>query len=80
MISPAAADNDDEYEDEDESADPTGSTTSSKELIKKRPTPEVLQACISLLAVQPLLPGKGMEGGAEAWEEICCAEVGGWGT
>lgn len=32
---------------------------------------------MSLLAVQPLLPGKGGEG-AEAWEEVLGVEVGGW--
>lgn len=42
-----------------------------------RPSASVLQACMSLLAVQPLLPGKGAQG-SEAWEEICAAEVGGW--
>lgn len=33
---------------------------------------------MSLLAVQPLIPGKGGEGGPEAWEEYCVIEVGGW--
>ena len=33
---------------------------------------------MSLLAVQPLIPGKAMEGGPDAWEEVMAAEVGGW--
>ena len=46
--------------------------------VKARPKPEEIQAAMSLLAVQPLLPGKGSDGGAEAWEEILAVEVGGW--
>lgn len=42
-----------------------------------RPKPEELQAAMSLLAVQPLIPGK-MGEGPEAWEEILAVEVGGW--
>ncbi|KAL8280933.1 hypothetical protein RQP46_006612 [Phenoliferia psychrophenolica] len=45
--------------------------------VKPRPKPEEIQAAMSLLAVQPLLPGKGAEG-AEAWEETLAVEVGGW--
>jgi hypothetical protein len=45
---------------------------------RERPKPEEIQAAMSLLAVQPLIPGKGGEG-PEAWEETMCVEVGGWG-
>ncbi|GAA5916178.1 hypothetical protein JCM6882_005408 [Rhodosporidiobolus microsporus] len=44
----------------------------------ERPSPDQLQAAMSLLAVQPLLPGKLMSGGSEAWEEVLAVEVGGW--
>ncbi|GAA6047638.1 hypothetical protein JCM3770_001602 [Rhodotorula araucariae] len=43
-----------------------------------RPTNEQLQAALSLLAVQPLLPGKASDGGADAWEETLAVEVGSW--
>lgn len=33
---------------------------------------------MSLLAVQPLIPGKAMEGGPEAWEELMMVEVPNW--
>lgn len=45
---------------------------------RPRPTNEQLQAALSLLAVQPLLPGKASDAGAEAWEEVLAVEVGGW--
>ncbi|GAA5822651.1 hypothetical protein JCM11251_004330 [Rhodosporidiobolus azoricus] len=44
----------------------------------ERPSADQLQAAMSLLAVQPLLPGKLMSGGSEAWEEVLAVEVGGW--
>ncbi|BGP13711.1 hypothetical protein JCM10213v2_001646 [Rhodosporidiobolus nylandii] len=44
----------------------------------ERPSNEQLQAAMSLLAVQPLLPGKLQSGSSEAWEEVLAAEVGGW--
>jgi hypothetical protein len=43
----------------------------------ERPKVEEIQAAMSLLAVQPLIPGKGGDG-PEAWEETMAAEVGGW--
>lgn len=59
---------------------PTGEPVDKKEAksnLKLRPKPEEIQAAMSLLAVQPLLPGKGGDG-AEAWEEFMAVEVGGW--
>lgn len=53
----------------------TPPTVSNK--VRVRPKPEEIQAAMSLLAVQPLIPGKGGEG-PEAWEEIMSVEVGGW--
>ncbi|GAA5843749.1 hypothetical protein JCM9279_000132 [Rhodotorula babjevae] len=49
-----------------------------KQAARRRPTNEQLQAALSLLAVQPLLPGKASDAGAEAWEEMLAVEVGGW--
>ncbi|GAA5875473.1 hypothetical protein JCM1840_005982 [Sporobolomyces johnsonii] len=46
---------------------------------RPRPSSEQLQASLSLLAVQPLLPGKQGDWGSEGWEEMMAAEVGGWG-
>ncbi|GAA6029416.1 hypothetical protein JCM8097_003667 [Rhodosporidiobolus ruineniae] len=46
----------------------------------ERPSPELLQAALSLLVTQPLLPGKLQSGGSEAWEELLSVEVGGWGS
>ena len=43
-----------------------------------RPSPEELQAAMSLLAVQPLIPGKAMASGPDAWEEMMAVEVGNW--
>jgi len=58
---------------------PNRETDTKKEEEKERKsTPEEIQAALSLLAVQPLLPGKGSEGGSEAWEELMAVEVGGW--
>ncbi|BGP45876.1 hypothetical protein JCM10450v2_001711 [Rhodotorula kratochvilovae] len=59
-------------------ADETPEKEKEKEKDPARPSNEQLQAALSLLAVQPLLPGKASDGGAEAWEEIMCVEVGGW--
>lgn len=69
----------------------TGSTTTTNPVHKPgaeskgkpeapatRPSAEELQAAMSLLAVQPLIPGKGREGGPDAWEEVMAVEVGGW--
>jgi hypothetical protein len=33
---------------------------------------------MSLLAVQPLLPGKASDWGNDGWEEVLAVEVGGW--
>lgn len=52
--------------------------TKSSAEAKLRPKAEELQAAMSLLAVQPLIPGKGGDGGPEAWEELMVVEVGGW--
>jgi len=46
---------------------------------RPRPTSEQLQASLSLLAVQPLLPGKPSDWSSEGWEELLSVEVGGWG-
>ncbi|GAA5910972.1 uncharacterized protein JCM6883_000665 [Sporobolomyces salmoneus] len=46
---------------------------------RPRPTSEQLQASLSLLAVQPLLPGKQGDWGSEGWDELLTVEVGGWG-
>ncbi|ORY75391.1 hypothetical protein BCR35DRAFT_353684 [Leucosporidium creatinivorum] len=59
------------------SSDPTASTPPEEDKARPRPKPEELQAAMSLLAVQPLIPGKGGEG-PEAWEEVMSVEVGGW--
>ncbi|BGP29883.1 hypothetical protein JCM10296v2_001632 [Rhodotorula toruloides] len=58
----------------------TASTTASKPEKDNRPRPpnEQIQASLSLLAVQPLLPGKANDWGSEGWEEVMAVEVGGW--
>ncbi|KAK4052947.1 hypothetical protein OIO90_004071 [Microbotryomycetes sp. JL221] len=43
-----------------------------------RPSSESVQACMSMLAVQPLLPGKDREQSVEAWEELMALEIGGY--
>lgn len=45
---------------------------------RPRPSNEQIQASLSLLAVQPLLPGKANDWGSEGWEEVMAVEVGGW--
>ncbi|GAA5984667.1 hypothetical protein JCM11641_004554 [Rhodosporidiobolus odoratus] len=61
------------------SPEPTGSRTPQpSQPPQERPSNEQLQAAMSLLAVQPLLPGKMMSGSSEAWEEVLGVEVGGW--
>lgn len=45
---------------------------------RRRPSNEQIQASLSLLAVQPLLPGKANDWGSEGWEEVMAVEVGGW--
>jgi len=50
-----------------------------QEQSRPRPTSEQLQASLSLLAVQPLLPGKQGDWGSEGWDELLTVEVGGWG-
>ncbi|GAA5877492.1 hypothetical protein JCM16303_003353 [Sporobolomyces ruberrimus] len=68
-----------------DSATSKSSTTSSQAEATKpdkdrsRPTSEQLQASLSLLAVQPLLPGKQGDWGSEGWDELLTVEVGGWG-
>lgn len=59
---------------EKDDKDAASSTSDDKRV---RPKPEEVQAAMSLLAVQPLIPGKGGEG-PEAWEELMRVEVGGW--
>ncbi|GAA5922569.1 hypothetical protein JCM3775_005775 [Rhodotorula graminis] len=59
-------------------ASPSSDDRPSAERTRRRPTNEQLQAALSLLAVQPLLPGKASDAGAEAWEEVLAVEVGGW--
>lgn len=60
---------------------PIEKATATKESeTRRRPKSEELQACMSLLAVQPLIPGKMNQGSPEAWEEICCVEVGNWSS
>lgn len=58
----------------------TAPTTTSKAEKDDRPRPsnEQIQASLSLLAVQPLLPGKANDWGSEGWEEVMAVEVGGW--
>lgn len=46
---------------------------------EKRPAPEEIQAAMSLLAVQPLIPGKGSPDGPDAWEDTLAVEVGNLG-
>ncbi|GAA6006413.1 uncharacterized protein JCM10292_002681 [Rhodotorula paludigena] len=60
-----------------DSASPS-SVISSAAPARARPSPEALQSALSLLAVQPLLPGKASDASAEAWEELMAVEVGGW--
>lgn len=48
------------------------------EPVKTRPSNEEIQAAMSLLAVQPLLPGKASDWGNDGWEEVLAVEVGGW--
>ncbi|GAA5830152.1 hypothetical protein JCM3766R1_002800 [Sporobolomyces carnicolor] len=59
----------------------TGAHTEKPKEDKSRPRPsaEQLQASLSLLAVQPLLPGKQGDWGSEGWDELLTVEVGGWG-
>ncbi|GAA5978270.1 hypothetical protein JCM10908_004293 [Rhodotorula pacifica] len=52
--------------------------TPAAEPAKVRPSNEEIQAAMSLLAVQPLLPGKASDWGNEGWEEVMAVEVGGW--
>ncbi|GAA5932748.1 uncharacterized protein JCM15063_002192 [Sporobolomyces koalae] len=54
-------------------------STALEDKSRPRPTSEQLQASLSLLAVQPLLPGKQGDWGSEGWEELLSVEVGGWG-
>ncbi|GAA5868894.1 hypothetical protein JCM3774_006784 [Rhodotorula dairenensis] len=54
------------------------STKSANEPAKVRPSNEEIQAAMSLLAVQPLLPAKANDWGNEGWEETMTVEVGGW--
>lgn len=56
---------------------PTTTKDSKPKTIAARPKPEEIQAAMTLLAVQPLLPGRNSEG-SEAWEEVMTVEVGGW--
>ncbi|KAI5479317.1 hypothetical protein MNV49_003835 [Pseudohyphozyma bogoriensis] len=58
----------------DSASDPQSKST---EPPIERPKNEEIQAAMSLLAVQPLIPGKGGDG-PEAWEEVMSVEVGGW--
>lgn len=48
------------------------------EPVKTRPSNEEIQAAMSLLAVQPLLPGRASDWGNDGWEEVLAVEVGGW--
>lgn len=60
-------------------APPTPSASKpAAEPVKVRPSNEEIQAAMSLLAVQPLLPGKANDWGSEGWEEVMAVEVGGW--
>ncbi|KAM0792099.1 hypothetical protein ACM66B_004803 [Microbotryomycetes sp. NB124-2] len=41
----------------------------------QRPGPETIQACMSMLAVQPLLPSKDRQSSSEAWDELISVEM-----
>ncbi|GAA5874232.1 hypothetical protein JCM8547_007799 [Rhodosporidiobolus lusitaniae] len=60
------------------SAKPSSTSTATGDTLPERPSPEQIQGAMSLLVTQPLLPGKLMSGGSEAWEEVLAVEVGGW--
>ena len=57
---------------------PPTAQKSPAEPVKTRPSNEEIQAAMSLLAVQPLLPGKASDWGNDGWEEVLAVEVGGW--
>lgn len=57
---------------------PVNSAKATPAETNKRPSNEEIQAAMSLLAVQPLLPGKASDWGNEGWEEVMAVEVGGW--
>ncbi|GAA5989935.1 hypothetical protein JCM5350_004970 [Sporobolomyces pararoseus] len=66
----------------DSKSSPSSSTRTQEtkeDKSRPRPTSEQLQASLSLLAVQPLLPGKQGDWGSEGWDELLTVEVGGWG-
>ncbi|GAA6006334.1 hypothetical protein JCM10207_000608 [Rhodosporidiobolus poonsookiae] len=64
--------------DSSSSSSPSTATKDAGGAPQERPSNELLQASMSLLVVQPLLPGKLQSGGSEAWEEVLSVEVGGW--
>ncbi|GAA5842850.1 hypothetical protein JCM5353_003714 [Sporobolomyces roseus] len=61
------------------SSDSAQTEKAKEDKTRPRPTSEQLQASLSLLAVQPLLPGKPSDWSSEGWEELLSVEVGGWG-
>ncbi|KAK4048809.1 hypothetical protein OIV83_004575 [Microbotryomycetes sp. JL201] len=55
--------------------DSTSMTIARNRLPGQRPSSETIQACMSMLAVQPLLPSKDRHTSSEAWEEFIAVEM-----